>query len=359
MQSTAQETVGTIRTRFYSNNLTIVLLIERSEMIKLDGSWHVCAIDLITGRFGKKMPRTTWRPIASLLIAVTLWGFAPVGNRYLVVRYDPLAVVTLRFALSSIVFLPLLRGLRTRTGNLRSVWILLISGILGICGYNLLVTLGQQTTSAGTVGLILASEPLWILLIWCLVERRKPGARPAIGACIGLIGIILVITAEHDIDLTASANLAGPVLVLCSAIAWSIYCVVMRRVSAAYGTIRGSALSVQIGTLPLLTAGAVPAMHLAVDLSPIAWLVILGLAIGCTVIALLLWNQASAEIGAPRAGPFLYLVPVISVVGGALFLGERQPLQVLMGGAIVLSGVIIASTQPRSSPQTGMIQDTE
>lgn len=298
------------------------------------------------------MPQVTWRSIATLLIAVTLWGFAPVGNRYLVVRFDPLAILALRFTIASLAFVPMLRGLRRCPRDRRVLTLLAISGVIGICGYNLPVMIGQQTTSAGMAGLIIASEPIWILLIWCLFERRWPGLRSSAGALIGLTGIVLIISAQHDLAQAVGTDIWGPVLILISAMAWSLYCVLMREVSAAFGPVRATALTIQIGTLPMLLIGAGPAVALAVDLSVFNWIITVGLTLGSTVIAVLLWNRASAEIGATKAGPFLYLIPVVSIAGGMLFLGEQQPLQVLVGGAVVLGGVILASTQakPVASP---------
>ena len=293
------------------------------------------------------MSSVTWRSILALLVAVTLWGLAPVGNRYLVTRYDPLAVLALRFTIASIAFIPLLRGIKIWPRDRRVWFLLLISGLIGILGYNLPVTLGQQTTSAGMAGLIIASEPIWILLIWCVVERRPPGLYAGGGAVIGLGGIVLILSAQHGADLAATTGLLGPLLILIAAIAWSGYCVIVRNVSAAYGAVPGTALAVQIGTLPMLLIGAAPATHLAASLPGGDWLIILALTLGSTVIAVLLWNRALVMMGATRAGPFLYLIPLVSIAGGVLMLGERPSAQVLLGGGIVLFGVITASLQPK------------
>lgn len=296
------------------------------------------------------MPRMTGRSIVALLMAVALWGLAPVGNRYLVIRYDPLGILALRFALASIAFLPMLRGVARRPLTGRHIRLLVISGVVGILGYNLPVTIGQQTTSAGMAGLIIASEPIWILLLWCVTQRRWPDLRSSCGAAIGLVGIAIILSAEQGDDLAASTGLLGPLLVLLAAIAWSLYCVLMRDVSTAYGPIGATAMTVQIGTIPMLLLGAAPAYHVMIALTGTDWLVMLALTLGSTVIAVLLWNQAVLEVTAPRAGPFLYLVPLVSIAGGVVALSERPPLLVLIGGGVVLLGVIIASMRPGTKP---------
>lgn len=292
------------------------------------------------------MPSMTGRSIAALLIAVALWGLAPVGNRYLVTRYDPLGILALRFTIASLAFLPMLRGVASRPFNGRHIRLLVISGLVGILGYNLPVTIGQQSTSAGMAGLIIASEPIWILLLWCWIQRRWPDLRSSCGAVIGLLGIALILSAEHGDGVVDADGLFGPLLVLIAAIAWSLYCVLMRDVSHAYGPIGATAMTVQIGTVPMLLIGAAPAYHVMVTLTGMDWMVMLALTLGSTVIAVLLWNQAVAMVTAPRAGPFLYLVPLVSIAGGVMALSERPPLRVLIGGGVVLLGVIIASIGP-------------
>src|ERR1700729_2605976 len=98
--------------------------------------------------------------------AVCLWGLAPVATRAAVGHLSPLPLLLIRLAAASLVLLPLavpvFRRLRPRS---RSAGRLLAAGLLGLVGYNLPVTAGLRWLPAAPAGLLLATEPVWVLLL--------------------------------------------------------------------------------------------------------------------------------------------------------------------------------------------------
>jgi drug/metabolite transporter (DMT)-like permease len=58
-------------------------------------------------------------------------------------------------------------------------------------------------------------------------------------------------------------------------------------------------------------------------------------------LAFLLWNKAAEAMAVGRLGLFLYLIPVVSLLGGAAFLGERPTFASTCGGALILVGVAV------------------
>ncbi len=107
------------------------------------------------------------------LAAVCLWGLAPVATRAAVAHLSPLPLLLIRLAAASLVLLPwawpVFRRLRPRSAGR-----LLAAGLLGLVGYNLPVTLGLRWLPAATAGLLLATEPVWVLVLGRAVH---PGAR--------------------------------------------------------------------------------------------------------------------------------------------------------------------------------------
>lgn len=278
--------------------------------------------------------------IAATVAAVLLWGLAPVGTRFIVERIDPLAVLALRFAISAVAFLPVLIHSRLMGWTRADLKLGIACALVGIVGYGLSATIGQQWTTASMAGLILASEPIWILLIWTLLERRRPGLGAGLGALLGLVGVGLLFGGSERI---AGANgTLGAALVLVSAIAWSAYCVLVRDLAFRRGAVQVTAFTIVAGALPFMAMGAPAAARVVGHLTPREWAVLVALAIGGSVFAIMLWNYGVSRLSAPRAGPFLYLVPLITVIGGVGLLGEALDLRLLLGGAIILAGVVTA-----------------
>src|SRR5207237_7278570 len=82
--------------------------------------------------------------------------------------------------------------------------------------------------------------------------------------------------------------------------------------------------------------------HTLAKLDSTGWTVLFLLTLGGSIIATIFWNYGISQVGASQAGLFLYLVPLISIVGGHLFLDERVGASVMISGAMILLGVALA-----------------
>lgn len=283
---------------------------------------------------------------AFVLVAVLLWGFSPIGTRFLVGNTDAdlpaMAILALRYGGAALLLAPLLG--RRKVPWSRQDWVLaLICGGLGITVYNILAIYGQRTISAGMTGLLDAAEPLLILLFSAIALRELPSGRVLAAAGGGAIGVGLLAVGAGP----AQGDLRGIMLVLASAVAWAGYCVIVPRLIIRRGPLKVTAVTMLLGTLPLMAAGApsIPATVHAMNTPDIV--VLAALAVGSSALATLLWNAGSAGIGAVQASWFLYLIPLISLTGGVLLLGEPVNPAEIVGGAIVLISVALAQTRER------------
>ena len=78
------------------------------------------------------------------------------------------------------------------------------------------------------------------------------------------------------------------------------------------------------------------------SLQPLTILAVLYLALFCSVLAFFLWNYGISRLEASKAAVFTNLVPVFTVIGANLFLGEKIHLEQVIGGALVIGGVSLA-----------------
>ena len=283
------------------------------------------------------------RPAAGGLVAVSLWGLAPVATRAAVARLAPLPLLEIRLAVASLVLLPwavpVLRRLRPRSAGR-----LLAAGTLGLVGYNLPVTAGLRWLPASTAGLLLATEPVWVMVLGYVFLAERGSARAWLGSAVALGGVAVLAGPGALTGANGYRALAGAGLILAGTLAFGAYTIVLRPVSQACGAVPATAASTVIGTLPYLAfAGTLPASRLA-QIPPPAWGELAFLALGSTVAGMLLWNRAVLSGGTARVSLLLYLVPVVSVLGAAVFLGERVTPVTVAGGLLILAGVAAAST---------------
>ena len=283
------------------------------------------------------------------LVAVTLWGLAPVATRAAVAHLAPLPLLVLRLTVASLVLLPwaipVFRRLRPRPAGR-----LIAAGILGLVGYNLPVTVGLQWLPASTAGLLLATEPVWVMVLGRVFLGERGDARTWLGSAVALGGVAVLagpgaLTGAHGYQ-----ALAGAGLVLAGTLAFGAYTIVLRPLSRDYGAIPATAASTVVGTLPYLAfAGTLSGPGLA-HLDPAVWGELAFLALGSTAAGLLLWNRAVLTLGTTRASLLLYLEPAVSVLGAVVLLGEHVSVLMIAGGLLILAGVAVASTARQPAP---------
>ena len=289
--------------------------------------------------------------LAAGLTAVILWGLAPVATRAVVGHLSPLPLLLLRMVMASLVLLPWALPALTRLRRPRTLGRLLAAGLLGFVGYQLLVTLGLRLLPASTVGLLLATEPVWVLVLGRLLFGERGGLRPWLGSAAALAGVAVLAGPGAITGAGGYRALAGIGLVLASTLSFAAYTIVLRPLSAELGAVTATAASTIVGTLPYLAfAWTLPGAGLP-HLGAVIWLDLVFLGVGSAAVGMLLWNVAILAESASRVSLLLYLEPVVSVAAAAVFLGERVTPALAGGGLLILAGVAVASM---SSPALAM-----
>jgi drug/metabolite transporter (DMT)-like permease len=279
------------------------------------------------------------------LIAVCLWGLAPVATRSLVSELAPLPLLTMRQLLAAGVLLPWAVPALRRI-DARDLPRFIVAGLLGMVGYNLPVTVGLQWLPASSAGLLLATEPVWVLVIGLVFLGERAGPRVLVGTGVALAGVAVIAGPAALSPGSGTRAVAGAALVLLATLAFGGYMIVLRPLSQQYGPVSATATSSVAGALPYL---ALAGTAWPPRLSPSAGAELLFLALGSTVAGMLLWNLAVVRGGSAGISRLLYLEPVVSVLGAMVFLGERVTAAVLAGGVLVIAGVLMTGDSASGS----------
>ena len=200
-----------------------------------------------------------------------------------------------------------------------------------------------------------------------LFTGERGGVRPWLGSAAALAGVVVLAGPGAIGGAGGDHALAGAGLVLAATLAFAAYTIVVRPLSQEFGAIPATAACTVVGSLPYLAAaGTLPAAGLA-HLGPTVWAELAFLAFGSTAAGLLLWNVATRSGDITRVSQLLYLEPVVSVAGAAVFLGERVTLVMIGGGLLILAGVAVSgaggsktrrqSRNDRNADRTSSIND--
>lgn len=277
------------------------------------------------------------------LAAVIMWGLAPVATRAVVAHVSPLPLLLVRLAAASLVLLPWAWPVFGRL-TARSAGRLLAAGLLGLVGYNLPVTAGLRWLPAATAGLLLATEPVWVMLLGRVFLGERGGTKAWLGSAMALAGVAVLAGPGAVSGAGGYRFLAGAGLVLAGTLAFGAYTIVARPLSQEFGAVPATAASTVVGSVPYLAfAGMLPGAGLG-HLAATTWAGLAFLALGSTAAGLLLWSVAVLAGGAARVSLLLYLEPVVSVCGAVALLGEHVNPGMIGGGLLILAGVAVAGT---------------
>jgi len=283
-----------------------------------------------------------------LLAVAVFWGGTWVAGRVAVSEASPLAVASWRFLLAALALGGLLVARQGWPRWGRREWTLVFAlGASGIFLYNLCFLYGLQHIEAGRGALVVALTPAAIALSDWLLHDAPMSGRKGLGIAIAMLGCLLVVTRGDPSALLHGAVGLGEILIIGCVVLWTAYTFYGRsatRLMTPLAATFGAALT---GWAMLTLAALVDGSLFALD--GVSWkgagsIVFLGL-LG-TAVAFTWYAAAVHQLGATRAGAFINLVPVFAVLLGALLLGERLPGTVLLGGALVMTGVIITNRSP-------------
>jgi drug/metabolite transporter (DMT)-like permease len=275
-----------------------------------------------------------------------IWGSVFLWIKITGYGFSPVQMVFARLALGALVLLAICysRGLRLPRGG--ALWgHLLVAAFLGNALPWTLFAWGEQSASSSVAGVINSTTPVWALVVALLwrQERRLGGWR-ALGLVLGFAGTLLIAAPWH----TGTANsTSGIIAFTVGTVSLGASFAYMGRFLARRGLppLTLAAAQLSAGTLlmiPALPFGGLRAVHLRLD----AVLGLLVLGVICTGLAYVLNFQLIVREGGTVASTVTYLFPPVSVLLGAIVLGEPLGWPVLAGAALILTAIYFVRRKP-------------
>ena len=284
------------------------------------------------------------------------FGSSMVGSRFGVGQFEPITYIGVRMIISSLMALSVYRiASGRRFPRDRELW--KRAGLLGIFGTAVPMTCviySLQYQSSGVASLLLATGPaITIILAHYTLPDETLSRRKVFGVGLALSGaMFLAISGEDGLPGVQATAPTGFILVMIAMFFSSVMIIYARKRLTTYdayevGSIRIFITALTVMPLSLLTAGF--------DLSAVTesgYLALLYSAIVGTFLGLLLSFYNIKRFGATPAAMSTYVIPIVAGIGGVLVLGEEITLTMLIGMAVIVSG--IAMLQEYGTPATWM-----
>lgn len=274
------------------------------------------------------------------------------GSNFLLIAialdaFNPLQIMAGRLALGAAVLMIILLLGGQRLPRELAVWKhLLFAAVVGNVVPYYLFAWAEQTVASSLAGVLNATTPLFTLVI-AVASRQE--SRVSIdrvaGLAIGFVGVVVIMAPWQA---GALGTLAGQLGVLAASACYGVVFVYQRRFLTGRGTPPLVLAAGQMVAATLVVALATP----AIAATPVDWslatllsLVLLG-TLGTGVAYAINFRLVQDE-GAINASTVTYLLPVVAVVLGALFLAEQITANVMIGTLVVFVGIALAQQRLR------------
>ena len=281
----------------------------------------------------------TIRDLLILTLLASLWGGSFLFIKLAVGEISPPVIVFLRMAIASVCLLPfaLMRG--NIRDNLSLLPHFLVVGTANSLAPFLMIALALVTLNVGVASIIQGIIPLLsVLLAW--VWLKEPlGKRAIAGLPLGLAGVVIL--AWGDLSFNPQHEGFAVLLAIGSVFSYSFAAVYAKRFLPRSDPFATTSFSLGIGALLLLPwLGPYWPEQLP---SVTAWLSVLGLSLGSTAFAYILFYHMINKIGPGRASTVAFLIPGFGVLWGVLFLNETLNLRTIVAFAIILAGMVLTT----------------
>ena len=297
-------------------------------------------------------PPHLWTDVALIGLSV-IWGVNFSVIKVALREFDPLAFNAIRFVLaSSTLFVFLRLGGAIPFPERRHWGRIVFLGLLANVVYQLLFIYGVDRTLAGNAALVLATTPVWTLILASASGSEHHGLAVWGGVLATIGGMVVVVLGGEGGFGLGNGLLMGNLLLVLAAITWATYTVGTQDLTREYGALAVTSWTLWVGTIALVTLGA-PSLW-STDLSaisPVGWLGAAYSGVLAIAVAYVIWNHGLEHIGGPRTAAFTNLVPVVALIAAAVWLDEEPGPTQITGAIIIIGGVWIARVAGKSTRQ--------
>ena len=280
-------------------------------------------------------------PLATMLI----WSGNTVVTKAASGIIEPASISFYRWLIAFVILIPFIgpSAWKNRRLVLAHGHKLAALGMLGMVIYQSLAYEAARTTSAVSMGVLVALMPLVSTLLASALAAERLTVARIVGGLISLAGLVYL-TARGDLSVLSHGGFhIGDGLMIIAILANSLYGVLLKRWALPLSLWQQLFWQIGFATLALLP------IWLFSNISPItvnSLPLVLYAAIPTSLLAPFLWMMAIRDLGAGRSSLFINLLPVLIAALAYVFLGEALHLYHVIGGGLALIGVAIAVRQP-------------
>ncbi len=340
----------------FAQSERIVALLRSGRMINIGGR------PVIVPKPGKPAnahDRTHAIQLALAFVAIyVIWGSTYLAIRYAVETIPPLVTAGIRHSIAGGILLTWAwwRGFRPT----RQQWIagFALGAFFFLIGHGTLHW-AEQYVGSGLAALLIATEPMFILVLGWMMGRQKISLLSALGLGLGVVGVAMLTGVELTVK---GSSLWGLLAVLLGSLSWSFGVVISPRLKLPADALGRTALPTLCGAAMLLIAAGVTGEFQQTHWSSITLRSIFGLGYLITfgsVVAFTAYTWLLQRVPPALVATHTYANPVVAVILGWLLAHEPLSLRVVLASLAILGAIVLIRRGERAAtaknPQAALV----
>ena len=295
-----------------------------------------------------KQPNAKALIIIAFFAIYVVWGSTYLFNKIAVTQLSPLFLSATRFTFAGILILIISKILNYSLKiTKRQLVNAAIAGFLFLVYGNGVFVWSLRYVDSGFGALLASTQPLFVLLLMRLIDRKKMQKKSIIGVVLGIIGMYLLVSQQNIT--TDETNILAIFMILSCVFSWSYGSVFVSKadlpenffvstgyqmITASFFLICGSFLFNEEILLPNLWTNEVQLAMI--------FLIIFG-----SIVAFTAFNYLLKKVSTEKVATSAYINPIIALFLGWLVLGEQLTTQSIIAAGILLTGVYFITSRKR------------
>ncbi len=280
-----------------------------------------------------------------------VWGSTYLAIRYSVETIPPLVTAGIRFSVAGTILFAWAwaRGFRPK----REHWMAgaVVGALFFLVSHGMLYW-AEQTVASGLAALLIATEPMFILVLGWLAGQQRISLQSALGLGLGVLGVGLLMGAELAMK---SSGLLGLAAVLLGSVSWAAGVVISPRLRLPEDALARTAIPLVCGAVMLLIAAGVSGEFQETQWSAISLRSVLGLGYLITfgsVVAFTAYTWLLQQCPPTLVATHTYANPVVAVLLGWLFASEPLNARVVLASLAILGAIVLIRRGERTVAAT-------
>ena len=277
-----------------------------------------------------------------------IWGSTYLFNKIAVTELPPFFLASIRFISAGVLIMIIAKYLKFKIAITKKQFLnTLIAGFLFLVYGNGVFVWALRYVDSGFAALLAATQPLFVLFLMRLIDRKSMQKKSIIGVLLGLLGMYLLVSQKNIA--TSEGSALGIFMIFTCVLSWSYGSVFVSKadlpknffVSTGYQMLTAGTL-LFFGSI-LFKETWVSPLDWSEDVKlSMAFLIFFG-----GIVAFTSFNYLLKNVSTEKVATSAYINPIIAMLLGWYVLDERLSLQSIIASAVLLTGVYFINSRKR------------